>query len=558
MRVALSTKIIASSDRRFRTTTTGMTMRRSNSCFAGLLLAAATFTGCASGACDDVTFASGDLFVAQGCGAADGDGSRAAPFLTIQAALNKAGAGQTIAIATGTYAESLTSSKSVALSGGAGVVIAPPDGTPGLVATGGALTVRDLTVQGATLAGIAVSGIDATLINVTIKDSKRGKENGLPVGGHGFQAIGGAKVRLENVVIKDNTGTGVLAQGTGSVTIIDPSFMTDPNASAGGGVGKAGIIDPSFDTGAGAKIANNYGGGVAIIDPSFSPAKTDDPTGIIDPSFSTGGLQVKGNRTFGIALFGATAKIAATAIYDTTKHTGEDFADGLLVTNTAASPTLDVALSGNSIVANNGRAGVLLASGTDAKNALRGTIDADISGNALGGAWSQGTAAELHVGAKSMFSGNSVVGIGATGGSLLDVAAATVQDTKKVAWQAGGGDDAAIGDGIGLFDGARATLNGTKLTNNARAGLIIDKAASAGGAPDVTATAVSVTGGSFGVVLNKGTSGGDKLVGGGVTVGADVKTALLKDADFAVQRSACDASNGKSDCTPSKPALKSK
>ena len=529
------------------------------------LLIALLTGACSSGACPDDTFAGGaDLYVAKSCGEDGADGSKDAPLATIGAAIAKAAAGQTILVADGTYGEALVVDKALTLrgAGASKVTITPPSGSVGLIASGGALRVETLTVDSATLVGIATDGIDATLKGVVVTGVKRGKVDGKPIGGHGVQAIGGGALRLQGVRIVENTGTGLLAQGVAKVSIVSPDFMTDPQLNARS-PGKAGIVSPDFDGGGGADVTGNWGGGIAIVSPDFMPGKSDDPKhddakGIVSPDFSSGGALIANNRRFGVALYGANGKLEGTAIRDTEKHSAESFADGLVVAGSAAVGAQEVAVAGTSIVTGNARAGVLTIGDKDAKVAHRTTIDGDVSANLLGGAWAQGGSAQLVVGDKAVLDNNRIVGVAGTSGALLTIGAALVSSTQKVSWSGGRTDEDSIGDGIGLFDGARAALTGTRLQGNARAGLMIDGAAVKGGVADITAKGVKVTGGGYGVVFNKGISGGAALVnGGGVEVGSKVGKKVLEDASFSVQQSACQAAaGGKSDCSPPVPPMK--
>jgi hypothetical protein len=81
----------------------------------------------------------------------DADGTETRPFPTIQQALDSASDGASIAIAAGTYAESLTTSRRVSILGRCPsmVTIAPPVGSEhGIRLDGSGCTVRGLTVDG--------------------------------------------------------------------------------------------------------------------------------------------------------------------------------------------------------------------------------------------------------------------------------------------------------------------------------------------------------------------------------------------------------------------------
>jgi hypothetical protein len=132
-------------------------------------------------------------------GSVNGDGSKAAPFGTIQKGIAAASPGATVAIAKGTYAELLSISKRVELRGACvtGVTVegSPAkevtDRTINLTSTGD-LTLRNLTVSGARWGVFVLGGkLDATGIRIA------------GAAGFGVVLTEGASARLEALEIVD-------------------------------------------------------------------------------------------------------------------------------------------------------------------------------------------------------------------------------------------------------------------------------------------------------------------------------------------------------------------
>ena len=142
-------------------------------------------------------------------------------FQTVQAAIDAATSGATIAIDAGTYSEALAVDKSITLAGKcAGMVtIQSPDGTKAGIAVSNAPTV---SVSGVTLAnhavGVHVSGGDITLTNVLISGAI----------GRGLQVLGGAAhVKSSRVfgVVDDSAGIGFGMDVSGGTLDVDASAI---------------------------------------------------------------------------------------------------------------------------------------------------------------------------------------------------------------------------------------------------------------------------------------------------------------------------------------------
>jgi|GEM_PF-3517502 len=522
-----------------------------------VVVAALIGGGCTSSPCEEGTFSgSGTLYVAASCGSDSGDGSKESPLATIGAAIKNASAGDKIRVAAGTYEEALSLTSAVALLGeGSGkTVIKPSTGAIAIQAVKANLTVSGIGIVGGGPVGILVQDGEFDATDVLIEDVRRTKTpEGKLIGGHGIQVSNTAKATMRDIGVVGCSGAGVLAASVGNVSIVAPFFQEDPASSARAG-GKAGIVAPFFDEAGSKKIAGNRLGGIAIVAPFFSPnpGKTDDPKGIVAPFFHSGGVNVSGNYSFGVALFGASAKIEASAITDTIHPTSTDFADGVVVAGGGANT--EVAIAKSTVVSGNQRAGMLIAAGekTDAKVG----IDGDISLNAVGGVWAHGSSTAVAVGDSARLHANRVAGLVAVNKAHAVIGAATIDRTVRRQYGLTLGDASNIGDAVGFFEGATGSLKNTKLVENGRAGIVIDNPGKAkSGAVDVVATGVEVTGGGYGIVVNKGSGDVEALKDKtAVSVGGKVGTAFKTDAAFDVRHSPCDPKDGKADCKPPAPS----
>jgi hypothetical protein len=155
-------------------------------------------------------------------------GDAGSAFGTIQAAVTFATAGDTIKIATGTYAEAVNVTKQLTLQGltgtAADVVVDPAAGVGITVAADG-VVVRDLRVTGATdgiAAPAAIAGL--TVTNVT---ADANTDDGIDL-----DAAGGT-VALTNVRVTGNTGNGLELTGTAGSTLTVSGLTATGNTGAG-------------------------------------------------------------------------------------------------------------------------------------------------------------------------------------------------------------------------------------------------------------------------------------------------------------------------------------
>ena len=492
------------------------------------------------------------LHVSESCGVDGGDGSLASPYKTLADATKAAQAGDTIALAPGAYVGGVELAAGINLVGLLDDhVTISGDGEHVLKISGkGSTEVRGLTVMGTAKRGIVVDQTAISLGGVHVKG----------VGGTGVHVTGSPTVDLIGSRISASAGVGLIAKGTGKVGIIDPIYLPSPRVADG----KVGIIDPIYAPGS--SIQGNQGGGVAIIDPIYSPAKTDE--------LSVAHLLVKAtdidaNGGFGIALYGAGAIIERSAIRNTIKGAKGPWADGILVAmgKGKAAQTPDIHIDESSLVLDNGRTGVLV------MGPSKVLVDGEISGNKFCGAWAGNPMSLFHVRAKATLHGNKMVGLTVSKGADLRVDGATISGTTVMMLKNAKGEVMKVADGIGVYDGARATVKKAHISGNARAAVVIHAAAQkkdadgnglvdARGNPelDVQIEGCTMTGNKHGIVVNGAPEppqyvsantrerGDGKQNGSG---GTDVTPAEDPPDDLGVQTEFCTGDNGGDEgCAP--------
>ena len=416
-----------------------------------------------------------------------GDDSGGEIYETLTAAIDSlGGTGGTVLVSSGTYKETLQVPAGVDLIGAGPeeTIIEPASGEIGIVVSDGAHSVIEgVTVRNAGKVAVGAIDVGITLRNVVIETTSL-VDN---AGGHGVQIEGAAEVVVEGSIIENNAGTGILAVGTEAVTIIDPAFSEDPNATDG-----ESIIDPAFSPGT--QISGNDGGGIAIIDPAFSEADKISGDVLIE------GVDIADNQRFGIALFGANGTIRQTAVRGTVaRGGGEGYADGVLVSgkrNDGQTPPDDITVSiaDDVVIAGCARAGVAGFAGA------RVNVLATVGRNERGGVWGAGKGTTVTLGSSAELAENGLVGVGVNGGAMLDAQGGVIRDTQL---RKGPGGQKDIADGIVILSGAAATISGVVFDDNARAGVQIDKPKIKGLKPDVTMSGATFLGGEYGVAINK-------------------------------------------------------
>lgn len=150
-----------------------------------------------------------------------------------------------------------------------------------------------------------------------------------------------------------------------------------------------------------------------------------------------------------------------------------------------------------------------------------------------------------------------MVGVAGTSNAMLTIGAAQIDHTVTVVLTPGAQTtlDQQIGDGVGIFDGARAALSGTKLDANGRAGIVLrDSGKKADGSGvDVSVSGVTIGGSPLGVAANKGTANSDGMLkAGGIAMNGVAEPSRF-DAKLDVQSSPCDHAKADADCAPARP-----
>lgn len=218
---------------------------------------------CGEGTWGDIPLDGNVVFVDQNAGGA-GDGSQASPFTGIQAAINLAAPGATIAVAAGSYAEDLTITKAVQLRGRCAemVEITGAGGIATLLVQGNStgVVVSDLAVTSGSYGVIVSAAVDVVLERLWIHDTGN---RGLDI----ENFLGPAAVTLVGSLVESARDAGVIVLGS-SLTMRD-SVVRDTqmlnNLGRGVVVKRAlEIPDPSWAAIEHSVIANNHNAGVLI------------------------------------------------------------------------------------------------------------------------------------------------------------------------------------------------------------------------------------------------------------------------------------------------------
>lgn len=506
----------------------------------GLLAAALCCTGCAmadgataEAGCDLSASAPAGLtevrFVAPAaCARESGDGSQEAPFAGLQA-VQGLEAGVTLVLLPGTYESALT------VQGGVDVVAAIPERTElraGIRVEGaGSTALRGLRLRGTPQAGLVIAEATVELESSRIEGAS----------GHGVEVRDGGSLALKKTAILSCSGVGVLAKGAGAISIVEPIFDVGPRVDADDDK-PAGIVEPIFLPTT--RIEGNGQGGIAIVEPIFVPTRAGEASLLLR------GAMVRQNIGFGLALYGASAKVESSAIVETRVGTGGPWADGILIAPAGAGEALPaLSVDGQSVLADNGRGGVVAL----APSAI--TVGADISHNGYAGVWAAASGATLAVEAEARLSSNHLVGVGVSSGTRLTLEGATVDRTAGLS-----ADADAIADGIGVFDGATAAIRDARLVENTRAAVLVHQAGTlADGSMDVTIDGTTFIGGKFAVVVNGAQAPNfsgknsyestDAQASGSGRSRGEPAPADRDEADFAVQTSYCTGAS----CLPGSP-----
>lgn len=477
------------------------------------------------------------VFVGQ-CGKADSaDGSREAPYTSIVAAAKVAKAGTTIVVGAGTWAESVELPAGVTLVGIHGQTkLTPPAGKMGVhvAATTGAVEVRNIAISGASTAGIRSEGASLAIWGCDI-----GGTLATPPtfeGGSGVVLVGCAKAphdaNCPNLTVissnvHNNEGYGVLAYGAQVVNIREPGSKgpRSDTSKLPDAVGPAGLVFPDFKPGS--SITGNKQGGVALVFPDFKTAG-----GLVFPDFLVGisGTLIQGNGQSGLSTY-STGQVAYVVnvdnslISDTQKATGAaatEAASGIamLESGPAGATVGKLVLGPGAVIANNAQAGVVV----NATAKVEAVVRSDVVGNQFGGIWGMGDGASVELRQEGRVSDNKLMGLAGVDGAQLAVREkARVARTLTTPWQNPLGKSVDLGDGCGVFLGARLTVDQGRFADNARSHIIAHHPASEQGVlAGFTVKGAQFQGGQFGVAINA--DGAPQLPAG---IASDLSSAAL-------------------------------
>lgn len=347
---------------------------------------------CADGTWGDIPVEAGTQFVDRSYSGASGpsDGTETRPWTKIQDGVDAAQAGATVAVAAGTYAEDvLIADRPVRLTGRCPklVAIAGTAAEPAAIQIGpaaGGTEIRTLTISGQA-SGVFVSGAeDIGVDRVWVHDTA---DIGLRI----QSGTGAATVALSESLIEATSLAGVLVSGSDLSVSSSVVRETQPDpATSGFGLGIAVQDDPVTANRAVAKIersvlqSNHESGllvmgsdvtleGTAVLDTEPRMADGSAGRGIEAQDSPTSGEPaalvvlasvIERSHEAGIAIFGASAELAAVTVRDTLPR-ASDMAGGAGIAAqtdmvTAARPALKVA---SSLVETSRRAGILIVDG---------------------------------------------------------------------------------------------------------------------------------------------------------------------------------------------------
>src|SRR5690606_20936606 len=186
---------------------------------------------CGSGTWGSIPVEASTVYVDGSYAGGNGNGTLQQPFTSVQAALQAAAPGAIVAIAAGTYDESLTLSKPVRLWGKCPreVTISSPSTAVHVPSGGSGSELRGLSITGAST-GVYAEGAAVLLDGVRVHDT--GWE-----GVYAMRSGSGAQITVRGSLIERASGSAVSVLG--SEVRIEDSVLRDtqPFSSGGGGRG---------------------------------------------------------------------------------------------------------------------------------------------------------------------------------------------------------------------------------------------------------------------------------------------------------------------------------
>lgn len=243
------------------------------------------------------------------------------PCKTIGYAVGKAAAGDTVVIAKGTYAESVTVDKTLTLQGdpGGGTVLSGIEDNPALQLIGGnrqspppAISLENLDISGNKQA----PGVVATSVAVRLLNS------------HADRNLGGVIAGGSLVVLDGSTASGNTTSGTEGVT-------------GAGVVSFAGVVDISEST-----ISGNDAVGVAALNNFGPPGSTPTPPADDDADTTITDSTVAGNGFYGVGSQGGSMDVDSSTITGNGSFGVFSSASAVTVRNSTVALTRGAALPG--------------------------------------------------------------------------------------------------------------------------------------------------------------------------------------------------------------------
>ena len=454
---------------------------------------------CGSGTWGEIITSAKTIFVDQSFTGGSSDGTQAKPYSTIAAALAGATAGDHIAVAAGTYKESVSIERAVTLEGRcAQMVTISKDGGYAAVemkSSASGAVLRGVTITGSgtglrvsslttTVERVAVQGCESWGIYVrpdsslTLRYSLVAVSRGVGIG------VSSAKATLEGSVVRDTRGqaldqrygTGVQAVvssgQTRSSDVVLRSSLVAGNRGLGIYLGSSkAMLDQSVvrDT---RERATDSGGGTGIL-ASFQTGQAQGAELVLLKSL------VAGNRSEGIAVLSSKITMEHSVVRDTLEQTSDKrFGTGITASvKSSQSVASDVTLRDSLIIGNRNAGVVVLSSrATVERTVVRDTRERDLDRRAGLGFYistdpqqDQGSELVLH---NSLVAGNREVGI-LINSSKATVERTVVRDTRERI------SDKAAGTGIQVSvdpyqkRGSEATLRDCLVAGNRNAGIVM-------------------------------------------------------------------------------------
>lgn len=419
-----------------------------------LLLAALPLTGCGEEpqTCTGKSFPAppsdaGDLlFVDDSCPADLADGTREHPFPRIGDALTRASPGATILVAEeSAYQEELVIDKPVRILAGppetaaqdATTVVRPATG-PGLVVSPGVtdVLVRGLVIERPKAAGIWIAdGARATLDGVRVHAVELDGDGQY---GYGILASGGASATLVRTAVDGAPSIGIYVKGaTATIDQVD--------------------------------IHGVDGHGAVRLEDATAPVTVRE-------------VSISGCGEIGILVASSTATIedvtisgvmlAKSGVGDAIVVMRRRGPDGAYLGDAHAD--IDGA-----IITQAARVGVLFSDGATGSLVNSTVLSCAPSASFGAGVWLQSAAGgeEGVLVSKNNIRDNTFLGVGVTSGATARILENYEIDGTSDGLLSVGNHYVSVGDGLGVFDGARATIASNRIGDNARHGVIFDGAA---------------------------------------------------------------------------------